>query len=113
MGKLSSFLLLHFPFFRFLNYLLAILLIGKKLLVYVRFWLSRAIEGFLRGRVSPVDQHFLISRDLIEVGYKILCLLFIPAMTDGHLYVKNLLVLQLLDKSVFAAEVKLPRLQRM
>eukprot|EP00795_Rhopilema_esculentum_P001923 gene1923-16433_t len=31
-----------------------------------RFWLSRAIEGFLRGRVSPPDQHFLINRDVIE-----------------------------------------------
>ncbi|XP_065064588.1 short transient receptor potential channel 4-associated protein-like isoform X2 [Rhopilema esculentum] len=32
----------------------------------LRFWLSRAIEGFLRGRVSPPDQHFLINRDVIE-----------------------------------------------
>lgn len=32
-----------------------------------RFWLSRAIEGFLRGRASVGDQLFLIKRGLLEV----------------------------------------------
>lgn len=32
----------------------------------LRFWLSRAIEGFLRGVVSPPDQHFLINRGLVK-----------------------------------------------
>jgi len=32
----------------------------------LRFWLSRAIEGFLRGKVSPADQYFLIDRNIIE-----------------------------------------------
>ena len=32
----------------------------------LRFWLSRAIEGFLRGSVCPPDQHFLINRGLIK-----------------------------------------------
>ena len=35
-----------------------------------RFWLSRAIEGFLRGAVTPLDQRFLIDRDLIKVKTK-------------------------------------------
>ncbi|CAH3021733.1 unnamed protein product [Porites evermanni] len=32
----------------------------------LRFWLSRAIEGFLRGRASVGDQLFLIKRGLLE-----------------------------------------------
>lgn len=32
----------------------------------LRFWLSRAIEGFLRGRASIGDQLFLIKRGLLE-----------------------------------------------
>ncbi|XP_065676385.1 short transient receptor potential channel 4-associated protein-like [Hydra vulgaris] len=32
----------------------------------LRFWLSRAIEGFLRGGVTPIDQRFLIDKDLIK-----------------------------------------------
>ncbi|XP_057291959.1 short transient receptor potential channel 4-associated protein-like [Hydractinia symbiolongicarpus] len=36
----------------------------------LRFWLSRAIEGFLRGSVSPPDQHFLINRGLIKHLYE-------------------------------------------
>ncbi|XP_032219166.1 short transient receptor potential channel 4-associated protein isoform X2 [Nematostella vectensis] len=32
----------------------------------LRFWLSRAIEGFLRGRSSIGDQLFLIKRGLLE-----------------------------------------------
>eukprot|EP00111_Clytia_hemisphaerica_P024052 TCONS_00070896-protein len=32
----------------------------------LRFWLSRAIEGFLRGAVSAPDQHFLMNRGLIK-----------------------------------------------
>eukprot|EP00794_Sanderia_malayensis_P018931 gene18931-20836_t len=32
----------------------------------LRFWLSRAVEGFLRGSVSPPDQHFLLEKGLVE-----------------------------------------------
>jgi len=32
----------------------------------IRFWLSRAIEGFLRGAVSSPDQKFLINRGLVK-----------------------------------------------
>ncbi|XP_020916846.1 short transient receptor potential channel 4-associated protein-like [Exaiptasia diaphana] len=32
----------------------------------IRFWLSRAIEGFLRGRASFGDQLFLVKRGLLE-----------------------------------------------
>lgn len=32
----------------------------------LRFWLCRAVEGFLRGRASPPDQMFLINRDLVK-----------------------------------------------
>lgn len=35
--------------------------------MFTRFWLSRAIEGFLRGRASVGDQLFLIKRGLLEV----------------------------------------------
>lgn len=34
----------------------------------IRFWLSRAIEGFLRGRASFGDQLFLVKRGLLEVS---------------------------------------------
>lgn len=32
----------------------------------LRFWLSRAIEGFLRGNVSAPDQFFLMERGLVK-----------------------------------------------
>lgn len=34
----------------------------------IRFWLSRAIEGFLRGRASFGNQLFLVKRGLLEVS---------------------------------------------
>ena len=42
------------------------LYLSSTCLIVSRFWLSRAIEGFLRGAVSPPDQHFLINRGLIK-----------------------------------------------
>lgn len=33
---------------------------------HLRFWLSRAIEGFLRGTACAPDQHFLVNRDLVK-----------------------------------------------
>jgi len=58
-------------------------ILGRVVRVYVhipfiifRFWLSRAIEGFLRGSVSPPDQYFLMNRGLIKVSYHFLLLQF-------------------------------------
>ena len=42
-----------------------------------RFWLSRAIEGFLRGRASVGDQLFLIKRGLLEVLHYLCIFVFI------------------------------------
>ena len=33
-----------------------------------RFWLSRAVESFLRGKTSFADQTFLLRKGLLEVG---------------------------------------------
>ena len=33
----------------------------------IRFWITRAMESFLRGETDPVHQLFLIDKDVIEV----------------------------------------------
>ena len=48
-----------------------------RLAFLTRFWLSRAIEGFLRGRASVGDQLFLIKRGLLEVLHYLWIFVFI------------------------------------
>ena len=39
----------------------------------LRFWLSRALEGFLRGKASYADQIFLIKRGLLKLLVSHIC----------------------------------------
>ncbi|XP_028410045.1 short transient receptor potential channel 4-associated protein-like [Dendronephthya gigantea] len=39
----------------------------------LRFWLSRALEGFLRGKASYADQIFLIKRGLLKLLVQHIC----------------------------------------
>lgn len=40
---------------------------------FIRFWLSRALEGFLRGKASYADQLFLIKRGLLKLLVDHIC----------------------------------------
>lgn len=78
-------ILLSFLFYLLIIYLFRFTLPGKSSCLlgssnfYVkfslRFWLSRAIEGFLRGRASVGDQLFLIKRGLLEVSFSLINLI--------------------------------------
>ena len=38
-----------------------------------RFWLSRSLESFLRGKISYCDQVFLLRRGLLQVSICLYC----------------------------------------
>lgn len=81
----------------------------------LRFWLSRAIEGFLRGKASYADQIFLIKHGLLKLLVNHICSKEMKTKEDlqssfdllGELMKFNYTAFQEFNESITDAEVRL------
>lgn len=87
----------------------------KSCFVLLRFWLSRAIEGFLRGKASYADQIFLIKHGLLKLLVNHICSKEMKTKEDlqssfdllGELMKFNYTAFQEFNESITDAEVRL------